>query len=67
MNKDIIQGKWSELKGRVKMEWGKLTDDDLALIAGKQEELFGLIQKKYGYQREQVERQVQALLDKYCR
>lgn len=66
MNKDIIQGKWKELKGSVRKQWGKLTDDDLALIKGSEEELFGLIQKRYGYKREKVEDEVKAFVDKCC-
>jgi uncharacterized protein YjbJ (UPF0337 family) len=67
MNKDIFQGKWMELKGKVKKEWGKLTDNDLALIKGTQEEVFGLIQKRYGYEKERAEREVREFIDKVCK
>jgi uncharacterized protein YjbJ (UPF0337 family) len=46
MNKDILQGKWLEIKGSVKGNWGRLTDNDLGEIAGKGEILLGLLQKK---------------------
>ena len=49
MNEDILKGKWKEIKGEVKQKWGKLTDDDLAQVEGKEEQLLGLLQKRYGY------------------
>ncbi len=61
-NKDILQGKWHELKGQVKQRWGKLTDDDMAKLTGKQEELVGLLQQRYGYAKEQAESEVNAWL-----
>jgi len=59
MNKDILSGKWKQLKGQAKMRWGKLTDDELDMMTGKSEELIGKIQEKYGYTREEAEREVQ--------
>lgn len=67
MNKDIIQGKWNELKGAAKKEWGKLTDDDLAILKGTQEELLGLLQKKYGYAKEQAQKEVHNFITKWCK
>jgi uncharacterized protein YjbJ (UPF0337 family) len=61
MNQDILEGKWTQLKGRVKEQWGKLTDDDLDRIAGKSEQLVGMIQERYGIAREEAQRQVDAL------
>jgi len=55
MNKDILKGKWLEIKGRLKEKWGKLTDNDLGEIEGKSEKLLGLLQKKQGYIREKAE------------
>ncbi len=49
MNKDILKGKWLEIKGTVKEKWCKLSDNDLGAIEGKGEKLLGLLQKKYGY------------------
>lgn len=56
MNKQIFKGKWNEVKGKLKQKWGKLTDDDLAIIEGKQEEIYGLLQKHYGYAKEEVDK-----------
>lgn len=58
MNNDIIQGKWTQLKGSLKAKWGKLTDDDLARADGNREYLIGKLQERYGWQRDQVEREV---------
>lgn len=58
MNKDIIQGNWKQLKGKVQQQWGKLTDDDFDLIDGKRMELTGRIQERYGVTREEAEKQV---------
>ena len=54
-NQDILQGKWHELKGQVKQQWGKLTDDDLIRLSGKTEELAGVLQQRYGYGKAQAE------------
>ena len=56
--KDILQGKWHELSGRVKGQWGKLTDDDVAKLTGKQEELSGLLQQRYGYAKAQADSEI---------
>ena len=58
MNRDTLQGKWHQLKGEAKSRWGKLTDDDLDQVAGNAEKLIGRIQERYGYAREQAEREV---------
>ena len=60
MNWDQIEGKWTELKGRFGEKWGKLTDDDLAIIGGKRDKLAGLLQQKYGIKKEHVEKQIAA-------
>ena len=58
MNWNEIQGKWTEMKGRVRERWGRLTDDDLDVIAGRRDQLIGTLQKRYGTARELVESQV---------
>ena len=58
MNKDILQGKWKQLKGRIQERWGELTDDEVDQIEGNQEQLAGLLQEKYGYTRERAEREI---------
>ena len=55
---DILQGKWHELKGRVRQQFAKLTDDDIARLSGKQEELLGLLQMRYGYTKERAEQEI---------
>jgi uncharacterized protein YjbJ (UPF0337 family) len=55
MNSDIFEGKWKEMKGQIKEQWGKLTDDDLEQAAGNAEQIVGLLQQKYGYTREHAE------------
>jgi uncharacterized protein YjbJ (UPF0337 family) len=55
MNADILKGQWKEIKGEAKQKWGKLTDDDLAQVEGKEEQLLGILQKRYGYTKEKAE------------
>ena len=59
MNWDTVKGDWKQFKGKVKESWGKLTDDELDVIAGKRDQLIGAIQKGYGIARDEAERQVQ--------
>ena len=54
MNKDIVEGKWKQVRGEAKSWWGKLTDDDLDRAAGKFDILTGMLQEKYGYTRERA-------------
>ncbi len=54
MNADILKGKWKELKGGVKETWGKVTEDDLKQIEGKEDQLIGVLQKRYGYSKEKA-------------
>ncbi|WP_018410797.1 CsbD family protein [Methyloversatilis thermotolerans] len=58
MNSDRIEGNWKQLKGKVKEQWGKLTDDELDVIEGHREQLAGKIQERYGVARDEAERQV---------
>ena len=55
MNWDQVEGKWKQMKGSVKQQWGKLTDDDLDVIAGKKDQLVGKIQERYGITKEKAE------------
>ena len=64
MNSDQLEGKWKQLKGSVKQQWGKLTDDDLTLINGRTEELVGKVQERYGIAREDAQRRVDEFLAK---
>ena len=65
MNADILKGQWKEIKGEVKQKWGKLTDDDLTQIEGKEEQLLGLLQKRYGYAKEKAEEEYKAFISRY--
>jgi uncharacterized protein YjbJ (UPF0337 family) len=62
MNAEKFAAQWKQLRGRVRAQWGKLTDDELDQIAGNYEMLVGKIQEKYGLAREQVERQLEPML-----
>lgn len=64
MNWDQVKGNWKQFKGQVKQQWGKLTDDDLTRIAGKREELAGRIQERYGWAKDQAEKEIDAFCDK---
>ena len=59
MNSDQLKGMWKQVKGSVKERWGKLTDDDLEVIDGKQDQLIGKIQERYGVAREAAQKQVE--------
>ena len=63
MNSDQLQGKWKQIKGSVKERWGKLTDDDLNVIDGRQEQLIGRIQERYGIAKEAAQQQVNEWLN----
>ncbi|MDB5923368.1 MAG: CsbD family protein [Betaproteobacteria bacterium] len=58
MNWDRIEGNWKVFKGKIKEQWGKLTDDELDVIAGKRDQLIGRLQKAYGITKDEAERQV---------
>ena len=59
MNDKQWKGKWKQLKGEVKTQWAKLTDDDLAVIDGNREQLAGKIQERYGIAKEKAAEQIQ--------
>ena len=58
MNKDILEGKWKQMRGNAKTWWGKLTDDDLDRANGKYDVLAGLLQEKYGYTRQHADEEI---------
>jgi uncharacterized protein YjbJ (UPF0337 family) len=60
MDWNRVEGNWKQLKGAVKQQWGKLTDDDLTQINGSQEKLEGMIQERYGIARDETRRQIDA-------
>jgi uncharacterized protein YjbJ (UPF0337 family) len=59
MNRDTLKGQWTQLKGRIRNQWGKLTDDEVSQIQGNAEILIGKLQEHYGYSREQAERELE--------
>ena len=58
MNWDQIKGEWKQMTGKVKAKWGKLTDNELTVIAGQREQLVGVLQERYGYKKERAEKEV---------
>ncbi|MDP1724328.1 MAG: CsbD family protein [Alphaproteobacteria bacterium] len=64
MNEDIFKGYWHEIKGKLRNQWGKITDDEVAQMKGSYEELHGSLQKNYGYQKEQAEKEIKDFFDK---
>ncbi len=60
MNQDRIEGNWMQLKGKIKQQWGKLTDDDLDVMSGKKDELLGKIQERQGITKDEAEKQLSA-------
>ena|SRR5215475_10092908 len=63
MNTDILRGKWTQVKGDIRKKWGKLTDDDLTQIQGDAEKMIGKLQERYGYRREQAEKELNEFLN----
>ena len=63
MNWDRVEGNWKEFKGKVKQQWGDLTDDDLTVIEGNRDELAGHLQKRYGYAKDKARQEINSWLD----
>ncbi len=62
MNSQVLEGKWDQLKGKVKEQWGKLTDNDIMIIKGQRDKLVGKVKEKYGYTKEKAETEVERFL-----
>ncbi len=60
MNWDRISGNWKQVAGKAKVQWGKLTDDDLEVVAGRRDQLAGKIQDRYGVAKDEAEKQLTA-------
>ena len=58
MNQDVLMGTWKQIRGEMKSWWGRLTDDDLDRIEGSIDQLSGLLQKRYGYTRDEAKREI---------
>ena len=65
MDWNRIEGNWKQFKGAAKEKWGKLTDDDLDVIAGKRQKLAGRIQERYGIAKDQAEREIDEWLTRH--
>lgn len=65
INKDVLEGKWKQVEGKVKQKWGKLTDDDLLEVKGDMKLLSGKIQERYGLKKEEAEKQVNEMMEKF--
>lgn len=63
MNKDVIEGKWKQLKGKARETWGDITDDEFERSKGDAQQLAGLVQERYGRTREEAEKEVKAFYD----
>ena len=64
MNRDTLKGQWTQLKGQVRKQWGKLTDDDVDQVQGDAEILLGRLQERYGRTREEAEREFERWQDR---
>ena len=63
-NRDVLHGKWKQIRGKVREQWAQIADHDLNRIMGKRERLVGLVQEKYGYTKEKAEQDVDFILKK---
>lgn len=65
MSNDRLQGKWQQLKGEIKQQWGELTDDEVTKLDGKTDSLIGALQERYGKAKESIAQEVNEWLDKF--
>jgi uncharacterized protein YjbJ (UPF0337 family) len=65
VNWDIIKGKWNQIKGDARIQWGKLTDDDMERIGGNKDKLVGTLQERYGWDKEEAERRADDFFAKH--
>ncbi len=65
INWDQMKGNWTQFKGHIRQQWGKLTDDEIDQIEGQREILIGKLQERYGIAREEAEKQVKAFESQY--
>ena len=65
MNSNVLEGQWQKLKGEIRSQWGKLTDDDIERITGNKDKLIGVVQERYGYVWDEARQMVDRYLDDY--
>jgi len=65
MNWDQVQGQWKQLKGSMREQWGKLTDDDIEQVAGDRDKLVGKIQERYGYEKDRAQKFIDEAISKF--
>jgi uncharacterized protein YjbJ (UPF0337 family) len=65
MNTDQLSGQWKQMKGAVRQQWGKLTDDDIEVIAGKRDSLVGKLQERYGLAKDEAQKKADEWLKTY--
>jgi uncharacterized protein YjbJ (UPF0337 family) len=58
MNQDVLKGKWLQLKGEVRTQWGKLTNDDWDVVAGRRDQFAGKVQERYGLAKDEAETRI---------
>jgi uncharacterized protein YjbJ (UPF0337 family) len=64
MDWNRVEGNWKQFTGKVKEQWGQLTDDDLKVINGRREQLEGKLQERYGYDKDKIRKNVDEWLSK---
>lgn len=62
MNEDIIRGNWTQIKGKLRQQWGKLTDDQISQMRGSYEELAGKLQAAYGYRQDEAKKEIDSFI-----
>ena len=66
MNENILKGKWNQLKGKIKEQWGDLTDDEIEKLEGRKDRLIGALQERYGMSQDEAARQAKNWWDRYA-
>ncbi|MCK9513355.1 MAG: CsbD family protein [Pigmentiphaga sp.] len=65
MNEDRVEGNWKQFKGKIREQWGKLTDDDLDVIAGRRDQFLGKLQERQGLAKDEAEKQLKEWQTRY--